>query len=76
MCNLLYDEHVYRKIRYDPGPEINKTAYECISKLTKYKFKGNTTKLKLQNSHFNSPRIRGVIKLHKNDYPFIPIVDN
>lgn len=38
------------------------------------KFIDNTTKLKLRITYYNSPRIRGLIKIDIKQYPYRPIV--
>lgn len=72
---LLNDKKTYRTIRENPGPSLSLNFKKYVDRLVKYKFITKEKCKELNNPYFREPRIRGLIKTHKNGAPLRPIID-
>ncbi|XP_071055739.1 uncharacterized protein [Onthophagus taurus] len=76
MSTLLNDKNTYRTIRTDPGPNLVDKINDYLKKLEKLKYIDKNFKLQLAPTHYTTPRIHGLLKIHKDDKPLRPIINN
>lgn len=76
MNELLDDQETYKKIDKDPLVKITNKINNYVRKLHSEEYINKATRSKLTTNAPQHPRIYGLIKLHKDNKPLRPIVNN
>lgn len=74
VLTLLNDELVYKKLNRDPTSNIIRQNNDLVKKLQRGRYIDDITAKKLKTYKGISPRLYGVVKIHKEDCPVRPIV--
>ncbi|XP_055857065.1 uncharacterized protein LOC129919958 [Episyrphus balteatus] len=73
MSKLLEDKNIYKTIRTDPTPKLQKTNNTLVNEIFKNKYIDQWQKNKMYSSSSTAPRLYGLPKIHKPDLPLRPI---
>jgi len=75
MISHLNNKESYKKISNDPTVDINLNIKQYNSKLLNHKYIDKLTYNKITNNNPICPRIYGLVKAHKENFPIRPIVN-
>ena len=77
MLQLLEDNSTYKKINYNPLKLMKKDTYKLLESWRVRDFLGkNATKKDISINNTIIPRIYGLPKIHKQNFPLRPVVSH
>lgn len=76
MKDILDDKNTYKIIRTDPTSQLEKNLNNFNKKLIKYKFLNKSQANIYINKFSDLPKMYPLLKMHKQNQPFRPIVDS
>ena len=75
MLQLINDNYTYKKINYNPLKLMKKDTCKLLENWRVKNFLGkNITKKDISLNNTNLPRIYGLPKIHKENFPLRPVV--